>query len=120
MIEINATLDEAGLLRSCRVTGHGMAGPQGSDIVCAAVSVLTRTALRVLSGREGILVRGGAPERGVLWMEMDYTPEGRDFLRGVGMFLQEGLASVATEYPTYCTMNIYTERRNYYGSKTGG
>ncbi|MDR3166312.1 MAG: ribosomal-processing cysteine protease Prp [Treponema sp.] len=112
MIEIKAAFDEAGLLKSCTVRGHAQAGPKGGDIVCAAVSVLTRTAVRTLSGREGITIRGSAPGRGFVSIETDCTPEGRAFLAAAGAFLREGLASVAEEYPDYCKMNVYTERRN--------
>jgi uncharacterized protein YsxB (DUF464 family) len=115
MIEIDAAYDEAGLLRSCRVRGHAGAGRPGSDLVCAAVSVLLRTGLKTLSGKKGIEVRGGAPRRGLLWMETDYTAEGRDFLSAAGTFLTEGLKSVSEEYPDYCKLNI-TERRSGYGS----
>ncbi|WP_010259586.1 ribosomal-processing cysteine protease Prp [Treponema primitia] len=109
MIRVEAALDKAGLLRSCRVEGHAGAGPKGGDIVCAAVSVLTRTALQVLSQREGITVRGEAPERGIVRIEIDYTGQGREFLSAAGAFLLEGLKSVAGEYPDYCTMHISTE-----------
>ncbi|MDR3122416.1 MAG: ribosomal-processing cysteine protease Prp [Treponema sp.] len=106
MIRIEAAVDEAGLLRSCRVQGHAGAGPRGGDIVCAAVSVLARTALGVLSRREGIMVRGEAPERGVISMEIDYAGNGKEFLSGAGAFLLEGLQSVAGEYPDYCVMSV--------------
>ncbi|MDR0597732.1 MAG: ribosomal-processing cysteine protease Prp [Treponema sp.] len=106
MIRIEAALDEVGLLRSCRIHGHAGAGPRGGDVVCAAVSVLARTALRVLSRREGITVQGEAPERGVIKMEIDYAGNGREFLSAVGSFLLEGLESVAGEYPDYCVMHI--------------
>ena len=109
MIRIDAALDKAGLLRSCRVCGHAGAGPRGGDIVCAAVSVLTRTALTVLSHREGITVRGEAPERGLVKLEIEYTGSGREFLSAAGAFLLEGLKSVAGEYPDYCTMNVTEE-----------
>jgi uncharacterized protein YsxB (DUF464 family) len=112
MIHIDVALDEAGLLISCGVTGHAGAGPRGGDIVCAAVSVLLRTALRTLSGREGILVRGDAPKRGSLWLETAYTGEGEAFLSAAGAFLVEGLKSVSGEYPDYCRLHIHTERRN--------
>jgi uncharacterized protein YsxB (DUF464 family) len=112
MIIIDAAYDNAGLLRSCKVQGHAGSGSKGADIVCAAVSVLVRTALRTLSGRDGITIRGGAPERGLLWMEADYTAEGREFLSAAGSFLTEGLKSVSEEYPDYCEMNINTEWRN--------
>ncbi|QQO11135.1 ribosomal-processing cysteine protease Prp [Breznakiella homolactica] len=112
MITVDAVLDEAGLLKSCRVSGHAGAGPRGGDIVCAAVSVLTRTALQILSNREGITVRAGAPERGAFWIETEYTGEGEVFLSAAGVFLIEGLRSVSREYPDHCTMTIHTERRN--------
>ena len=95
-------LDGAGLLKSCRVSGHAGAGKRGEDIVCAAVSVLTRTIVRVLAGREGITVRGGIPERGDFWMEAEYSPEGREFLSAAGAFLIEGLLSVSAEFPDHC------------------
>ncbi|MDR1948358.1 MAG: ribosomal-processing cysteine protease Prp [Spirochaetaceae bacterium] len=61
MIRIEVVLDEAGLLVSCGISGHAGAGRRGNDPVCAAVSVLARAAVRTLSGREGIVVRGDAP-----------------------------------------------------------
>jgi uncharacterized protein YsxB (DUF464 family) len=106
VITVDAALDEAGVLRSCRAEGHAGAGPKGGDIVCAAISVLMRTALRTLSGRGGITIRGNAPRRGLFWIEADYTPEGKDFLSAAGTFLIEGLRSVSQEYPDYCIMRI--------------
>jgi uncharacterized protein YsxB (DUF464 family) len=110
MIRVDMVLDEAGLLRSCRVRGHARAGKRGSDIVCAAVSVLTRTIVRVLSGRKGINIRGNIPEQGNFSMEAEYSPEGREFLAATGAFLIEGLLSVSKEFPDNCEVVI--ERRN--------
>ena len=106
MIEIEAVLDENGVLRSCKTAGHAGAGPTGTDIVCAAVSVLMRTAVRALSGREGITVRCDAPQPGFVFIEADYTAEGKDFLAAAGVFLTEGLASVVEEYPQHCRLTI--------------
>ena len=106
MIEIEAVLDEGGVLRSCRASGHAGAGPTGTDIVCAAVSVLLRTAVRTLSDRKGITLRCDAPETGLLSMEADYTEEGREFLSAAGVFLVEGIASVAEEYPQNCKLTL--------------
>jgi uncharacterized protein YsxB (DUF464 family) len=106
MIGIDAAFDEAGLLRYCGVSGHAGAGPAGYDVVCAAVSVLTRTAFRVLSEREGITLRGGAPERGVFRMETEYQEAGKEFLAACGTFLVDGLASVAEMYPEHVTITI--------------
>ena len=103
-------LDEAGLLKSCRVSGHAGAGKRGGDIVCAAVSVLSRTFIRVLTGREGVKLRGSIPEQGNFWVETEYTAEGREFLAAAGAFLTEGLLSVSAEFPDYCKVVI--DRRN--------
>jgi uncharacterized protein YsxB (DUF464 family) len=107
MIRISVVLDKTGLLSRCEVRGHAEAGPKGGDIVCAAVSVLTRTALAILQAREDIKVRGEAPERGVFFLETE-APEGpgRDFLAAAGAFLLEGLGSVAREYPKNCLLQI--------------
>jgi len=106
LIEIEAVLDGDGVLRACRASGHAGAGKTGTDIVCAAVSVLMRTALSTLSNREGVTISGGAPERGQLWLETDYNAEGKDFLFAAGVFLVEGLKSVAQEYPQNCVLKI--------------
>ncbi|MDR1908965.1 MAG: ribosomal-processing cysteine protease Prp [Spirochaetaceae bacterium] len=113
MVEIDAAVDEAGLLVSCSVNGHAGAGPRGGDVVCAAVSVLLRTAFRVLSDRQGIRLRGGAEERGSFTMETGCEAEGRAFLEAAGAFLLDGLESVAGLYPEYCNMTIRRlNRRN--------
>ncbi|MDR2574825.1 MAG: ribosomal-processing cysteine protease Prp [Treponema sp.] len=105
MIEIEAVLDENEILRSCKAGGHAGKGQTG-DIVCAAVSVLMRTAACTLSDREGIIVRFEAPEPGLFFLEAEYEAEGRDFLFASGVFLIEGLASVAEEYPNNCRLTI--------------
>jgi uncharacterized protein YsxB (DUF464 family) len=106
LIEIEAVLDESGVLRSCKAVGHAGAGRTGYDIVCAAGSVLMRTFVRALSGREGISIRCDAPEPGFLSVEADYTAKGKDFLFAAGVFLSEGLASVAEEYPQCCKLTV--------------
>jgi len=106
LIEIEAVLDNDGVLRACKASGHAGAGKAGTDIVCAAVSVLIRTAFSVLSDRKGLTVRGGAPEKGQFWLEADYEAEGKDFLFAVGEFLVNGLSSVAGEYPENCRLAI--------------
>jgi uncharacterized protein YsxB (DUF464 family) len=110
MIKVDLVLENGGLLKSCGVLGHAGAGKRGWDIVCAAVSVLARTALRALSGREDIMVRSGAPERGEFWLEAEGTAESREFLAAAGAFLSEGFLSVAEEFPEFCQVKI--ERRN--------
>ena len=106
MIKADLVL-ECGILKSCRISGHAGAGPKGSDIVCAAVAVLARTAFEVLSTRKGIKVKGGNPERGEFWMEIAAPGfENLEFMNGVGAFLQRGILSVSKEYPDFCMVSI--------------
>ena len=113
MITIAVVLEESGLLKSCNIQGHAGAGKRGTDIVCAAVSVLARTALAVLGEKDGIIVRGSAPRRGELSLEAEaLSAEGKDFLDTAGTFLIKGLSSVAQEYPQYCSLTITKLRRN--------
>jgi len=114
MIQAELVLDGAGLLRSCRVSGHAGAGKRGNDIVCAAVSVLARTIVRVLSNRKDINIRGSIPDMGNFFLETEYAPEGREFLAAAGSFFIEGMLSVSEEFPDYCKLTI--ERRNSYGT----
>ena len=109
MTKIETILDKNDIIKSCRVKGHAGAGKTGTDIVCAAVSVLVRTAVSVLSNREGISIRYEVPEPGFFFFEADYTVEGKEFLFAVGEFLINGLRSVADEFPKYCKF-IQTRR----------
>ena len=109
MVEIEAVINSDGILKSCKASGHAGAGKTGADIVCAAITVLLRTALSTLSDRKGIAVKGDAPQPGELWLETDYSAEGRDFLFAAGTFLIDGLRSVAQEYPKNCKLVIRTE-----------
>ena len=113
VITIAVVLDELGLLKSCDVRGHAGAGKRGNDIVCAAVSILIRTAYSVLSNREGIAARSEAKRRGKFTLETEaQNKTGRDFLAAAGAFLTEGFGSLAGEYPEHCVMTITKERRN--------
>ncbi len=109
MISIELCLDKAGLLRSCRASGHAGAGKKGEDIVCAAVSMLTRTAYTVLSGRKELIVHAEAPKRGEFRMEIDNTEADKEFLLAAGIFLREGLVSLSAEYPNHVTIRIERE-----------
>ncbi|MDR0383275.1 MAG: ribosomal-processing cysteine protease Prp [Spirochaetaceae bacterium] len=116
MIRLEAVLDGAGVLVKYRASGHAGAGPAGADIVCAAVSVLSRSLVRALFGRDGITVRSDAPERGIISVEIGYSENRRNFLEGTGAFLLEGLASVAEEYPEYCKLTVARKQETVYGA----
>jgi uncharacterized protein YsxB (DUF464 family) len=111
MIRIELSFNKRDLLKSCRVSGHSDAAPKGEDIVCAAVSVLTRTAYSVLSKRKELKIRASAPKRGEFQMEIDDAGTDEAFLFAVGTYLQEGLQSVSAEFPHYVEVCIEKEAR---------
>ena len=65
-----------------------------------------RTMTLAVRERSGIFASASAPRRGVVEFRAEYTEEGRGFLFAAGVFLVEGLKSVAEEYPEYCSMTI--------------
>jgi len=107
MIKINITLDQKGILKTCLASGHANAGKIGNDIVCAAVTVLMRTATNILSNQEGITIKSSAPKKGKLGFNVEYsTAEGLVFLYHTSIFLIDGLKSVAQEFPKNCNLII--------------
>ena len=117
MIVADVSLDAEGRLRTCRVDGHAGAGRRGDDPVCAAVSVLVRTAARTLAAADGITVEAEAERRGSLALTVSALPAGEAFLAAATAFLLQGLNSVAEEYPRFCTVRIERERRIQHGSQ---
>lgn len=108
MIVAEVVLDRGGLIKSCRIEGHAGAGPLGADVVCAAVSVLVRTAAATLARARGVEISGFAPERGTSGFDVHATSAETDFAAGVTEFLLEGLRSVAREYPNNCIVRVRT------------
>ena len=107
MIEIEVVVGKDGTLKACKASGHAGAGKTGSDIVCAAVSVLMRTAFSVLSNQEGVVVQCDALVPGQMYFEAGYEDKkGKDFLFTTGVFLLYGLKSVAREFPKNCKISV--------------
>jgi len=99
MISAKLVLDEGEGLLSFRATGHAAAGDRGYDIVCAAFSVLARTAYSSLDALPGIELRGSAPEPGSLSFEVRRPPASRERAAGIADFLIAGLSDLARYYP---------------------
>lgn len=109
MIEVRARLGEDGVLRRVDSSGHAGTDAAGRDLVCAAASVLLRTAYEALAQVPGVRVEGSAPEPGKLWFSLrDYPPGGADRLRGIGDFLLTGLSGLEREHPG--ALKLTTER----------
>ena len=96
-----------GSLRSAQATGHAGTAPRGSNVACAAVTVLLRTAYETASGYEGVVATGRAPSPGALSFEIARPPEGfAERLRGIGDFLSTGISALEREYPGLVDLEV--------------
>ena len=99
MIQATAVLGAGACLLSFKAIGHAATGNKGHDIVCAAFSVLARTAYRALEGLPGIGIRGSAPEPGSLSFEVFKPATNVERAAGIAVFLVVGMDDLARDYP---------------------
>ncbi len=111
MIHIAVSVDGREIVRNARVTGHAIGIQKGGNIVCAAVTVLVRTAARLLENRQGVRVSGGPGERGEFSLEVESIEQGAvEFVRATGDFLLQGIRDLQTEFPEDCTLTVMQRR----------
>ena len=71
----------------------------GEDLVCAAVTVLFRTAARALQLQPDFGVRGDASESGKMEVQIGEVPaRRREWLAGLTAFLIQGIKDLREEY----------------------
>lgn len=107
MITARAVVDSRSCLVDLDVNGHAGYGQKGYDIVCSAVTVLSRTAGRILISRfrESCTFESG--ERGSFRLRVLEIDEGkRDWTRGITEFLLNGLSDLEREYPACIRFEI--------------
>ena len=101
------TRAQNGELHSCIIRGHAGFAPKGKDIVCAAVSILARTALDVLHEHGGLELKTDSAERGELSFTVEKKQDGcSDILSYTADFLQKGFDSLQKEYPAYLSADF--------------
>ena len=97
MIQARLLLDDQGAIRSFEASGHAGKGSRGFDLVCAAFTILARTAVRTIRDVEGATVEGSASEPGSMsWKVLE---GGGERIVGISDFLLTGLGDLALEYP---------------------
>jgi uncharacterized protein YsxB (DUF464 family) len=98
LVTVALELEADGCLAGFMADGHA-GGPPGTNIACAAVTALLRTAARTVSGA-GLAAGGGAESPGAMRLAVGPAAGSRrDWLRGVTDTLLRGLADVAAEAP---------------------
>ena len=85
---------------ACEALGHALFDKNGRDIVCAAATVLLRTAALTLDGRLGVAFDGKAPNKGSLSFEARADNDSAKLeLKFAADFLQKGFESLVKEFP---------------------
>jgi uncharacterized protein YsxB (DUF464 family) len=75
--------------------------------VCAAVTVLFRTAARVLELQPDIRIRGSAPENGRMELRIEELPATRrQWLIGLSDFLVRGSRDLQEEFPKAMVLRV--------------
>ena len=101
-------------LIGCRIEGHSGWAEAGSDIVCAAVSILTCTCVNALESVCGVIPRitEHNPERGILAFELPDRTEAENEKAQIRMkALRQGLDDLTAGYPQNVTLSIIERRK---------
>jgi uncharacterized protein YsxB (DUF464 family) len=101
-----------GTFRSCKAEGHSGFSVKGTDIVCAAVTVLLRTAMQVLSETDSVMLKDHVGRRGTVSFAAELIqdePETKNRLVCIEDFLEDGLDSLQKEFPANVELEIKTE-----------
>jgi uncharacterized protein YsxB (DUF464 family) len=117
VIHLRIMLRPDGCLEAFQASGHSTQGGRGKDIVCASVTVLLRTAGRLLEAEPGLQARGEAPEPGEMSLRLAQATEAqRDRIRGITDFLVRGLLDLRSEYPDIVSLEIRQKGSTEYGT----
>jgi uncharacterized protein YsxB (DUF464 family) len=111
MIRATAILGAGGCLLSFKASGHAAAGDRGYDIVCAAFSVLARTAYEALRALPGTEIDGEAAEPGKLSFRVMRGAASPERAAGIADFLVAGIGGLARDYPDAVELVIERDRR---------
>lgn len=102
MTSITLSYGKNGVIKKCQANGHANFSKKGTDIVCAAVTVLIRTAMQVLSHNEDVLLIADASARGNISFSVEAkteSPETEAQLKCIGDFLRTGILALTKEFP---------------------
>jgi uncharacterized protein YsxB (DUF464 family) len=109
MVEVTVAIDSAGIVREISAVGHVGGYKKGSNPVCAAVTILVRTYLRLVESGGCEPVEGEAPKAGELFARIGKPGEDRQKqLLGAGEFLLTGLSDLQETFPQHCVLRVQT------------
>ena len=95
-----------------RASGHSGYAEHGSDIVCAAVSVLSCTCVNSLESVCGVIPEINANDDGLLAFTLPDTPDGQRAHDAQVLMaaLHQGIADITGQYPQHVKLSIQERR----------
>ena len=110
MTTVELVCDREGCIKSCKANGHAGFGHRGSDIVCAAESILFNTVLELLLETDGVVLVTDKSSRGNLAFSVEEKGSGNtERLKCVADVLRLGLKSISEQYPAHLLLREKTE-----------
>lgn len=117
MITAAAVVDKSSCLVKLDVDGHAGYDKKGYDIVCSAVTVLVRTAGRILLSQPERFCDFESGQRGSFRLKVYGAGEGkREWMKGITDFLLNGLSDLEREYPACIKLEITNDEEMIHGS----
>lgn len=90
-----------------RASGHAGGAAVGNNLVCAAFSVLLRTAWEALAAYPSLDVEGSADGPGAAWFSVTrLSDEHSGEHRGISDFLRAGLSGLERDFPGELEIDI--------------
>jgi uncharacterized protein YsxB (DUF464 family) len=105
LIRATCSVDNDFVLNELTIDGHSGFAASGSDIVCAAVSILSHAlhcGLRTVPGIDISVVDNATYTLTV----RDVRAEVKSEIRGMTVLVTEGLKSLASQYPDHVELHI--------------
>ena len=95
-----------------RITGHSGYADHGSDIVCAAVSVLGCTCVNSLEAICGVTPQLNANDEGILDFTLPHSLDDRQTHDAQVLMatLRQGISDIVQQYPRHVTLSIQERR----------
>ena len=100
MVDVVLRCTQDGEFRELQASGHANFAARGNDIVCAAISVLSRTAESFLIKDVNVGVLVNAPQPGQYALVVtDSSRHNIEQLRFLALFLTEGFTGLQRDFP---------------------
>lgn len=101
MTVVTLSCGKNGVLK-CEANGHADFSKRGTDVVCAAITILIRTAMQVLSHTDDVFLTADTSTRGNLAFTAEAkaeNPKAEIRLEYAADFIRNGIKSLEKEFP---------------------